>query len=99
MDNSDIINLVAAILIGGGTLTLAYMTWKSIRQTRSIHETERKERLLNEIAKWSADVRKYCASLDIGFNTQLERIQAAEKYLTLKFDGKNLLVSVKEKTL
>ena len=37
MEVSDWINLVAAILIGVGTLTLAVMTWKSIRQTRRIH--------------------------------------------------------------
>lgn len=56
METSDWIALVAAILVGGGTLTLAFMTWKSIHQTRSIHERERRERLLNEILDWARDV-------------------------------------------
>ena len=50
------INLIAAILVGGGTLALAFMTWKSIRQTRTIHEAERKDRLLSEIIEWTTDI-------------------------------------------
>ena len=52
MTTDNWINLIAAILIGGGTLALAFMTWKSIRQTRSIQRAEKKERLLNEIIMW-----------------------------------------------
>jgi len=58
MITSDLINLIAAILIGGGTLALALMTWKSIRQTRNIQNSERRERLLNEIIEWAIDVGK-----------------------------------------
>ena len=64
MTTSDWIQLIAAILIGGGTLALAFMTWKSIRQTRKIHRTERKDRLLNEIIEWAIDVGKSGAHLD-----------------------------------
>ena len=60
MTNSDWINLIAAILVGGGTFALAFMTWKSIRQTRSIQKAERRERLLNEIIEWVTDLNK-CA--------------------------------------
>ena len=50
------INLIAAILIGGGTLALAFMTWKSIRQNRDIQKSENRDRLLGEIFKWATDV-------------------------------------------
>ena len=59
METSDWISLVSAILIGGGTLALAFMTWKSIRQTRSIQRAEKKERLLNEIIDWAVSVTKW----------------------------------------
>lgn len=62
METSDWINLIAAILIGSGTLALAGMTWRSIRQTRKIQESEHRERLLNEIIQWAEEV--YIASLD-----------------------------------
>jgi hypothetical protein len=52
MTISDWINLVAAILIGGGTLALAFMTWKSIQQTRSIQKRER----LAHILDWAEDI-------------------------------------------
>ncbi len=58
MDISNWINIGAAILVGGGTLTLAFMTWKSIRQTRNIQKSEKRERLLNEIIEWGIDVAK-----------------------------------------
>jgi len=49
MTTSDWINLIAAILVGGGTLFLGIMAWQAIRQTRSIQKAENRERLLNEI--------------------------------------------------
>ncbi len=56
MTTDNWINLVAAILVGGGTFALAFMTWKSIRQTRSIQKAEKRERLLNEIIEWAVEV-------------------------------------------
>ena len=52
MSTSDWINLVAAILVGGGTLFLGIMAWRTIRQTRSIQKADKKERLLNEVIEW-----------------------------------------------
>ena len=57
MDN--LINLIAAILVGGGTITLAVMTWKAVGQTRAIQKSERRERLLNEIIEWAVDILKF----------------------------------------
>ena len=54
MDN--LINLIAAILVGGGTFFLGFMAWRTIRQTRSIQKTKKRERLLNEIIEWAIDV-------------------------------------------
>jgi len=56
MTNSDWINLIAAILVGGGTLFLGIMAWRTIRQTRSIQKAEKRERLLNEIIEWAIDI-------------------------------------------
>ena len=56
MNIDNWINLIAAILIGGGTLFLGIMAWRNIRQTRNIQKTEKRERLLNEIIEWATDV-------------------------------------------
>ena len=56
MYTSDWINLIAAILIGGGTLFLGIMAWRTIRQTRTIQKAEKRERLLNEIIEWAEDI-------------------------------------------
>ncbi len=56
MDTDNWINLIAAILVGGGTLFLGIMAWRAIRQTRNIQKAEKKERLLNEIIEWAIDV-------------------------------------------
>lgn len=48
MTTDNLINLFAAILVGGGTLTLAVMTWKSIRQTR-------RQRISDNIRVWARD--------------------------------------------
>jgi len=56
MTTDNWINLVAAILVGGGTLFLGIMAWKSIRQTRNIQKSEKRQRLLNEIIEWAVDI-------------------------------------------
>ncbi len=58
MNTSDWINLIAAVLIGAGTLFLGIMAWRTIRQTRTIQKAETRERLLNEIIDWAEDVAK-----------------------------------------
>ena len=58
MNIDNWINLIAAILIGGGTLFLGIMAWRNIRQTRNIQKTEKRERLLNEIIEWATDILK-----------------------------------------
>ena len=60
MSTSDWITLGAAILVGGGTLFLGIMAWRTIRQTSSIQKAEKRERLLNEIIEWVTDLNK-CA--------------------------------------
>jgi hypothetical protein len=65
MGTSDCISLISAILIGGGTLALAVMTWKSIRQSRMIQEAEKKERLLNEIIEWAENINIASLTPDI----------------------------------
>jgi len=56
MTTSDWITLGAAILTGGGTLFLGIMAWRTIRQTRNIQKTEKRERLLDEIIEWAEDI-------------------------------------------
>jgi len=57
MTTDNIINLVSAIIVGGGTLFLGIMAWKSIRQTRTIQESGQKEKLLNEIIEWAENIK------------------------------------------
>lgn len=65
MTTDNIINLVAAILVGGGTLFLGIMAWRTIRQTRIIQKAEKRERLLNEIIEWALDVAKPTYALNL----------------------------------
>ena len=58
MTTPDWVNLIAAILVGGGTLFLGIMAWRTIRQTRSIQKAEKRERLLSEIIEWAEDICK-----------------------------------------
>ncbi len=58
MTTSDWINLIAAILIGGGTLFLGSMAWRTIRQTRNLQKAEKIERLLNEVIEWAVGISK-----------------------------------------
>lgn len=71
MDTSNWINLIAAILVGGGTLALAFMAWKSIRQTRSIQKAEKRERLLNEIIEWAEDIAECGTNVNLPVNIKL----------------------------
>jgi hypothetical protein len=65
MGTSDWISLISAILVGGGTITLAIMTWRSIRQARNIQKREQRERLLNEIIEWAEEIDKASLTPDI----------------------------------
>ena len=64
MSTSDWINLIAAILIGGGTLFLGIMAWRNIRQTRNIQKAEKRERLLNEIIEWATGIIEIPAQMN-----------------------------------
>ena len=56
MTTDNLINLIAAILVGGGTFFLGIMAWRTIRQTRSVQKAEKRERLLNEIIEWARSI-------------------------------------------
>ncbi len=58
------INLIAAIIVGGGTLFLGIMAWRTIKQTRSIQKAEKRERLLNEIIEWASGCIRCAFELD-----------------------------------
>jgi len=87
---------LAQAAVALGTLTLAIVTAYSIDANRQQEERRMRLALLNTVATWAADVRKYCARLIGGFNTEEERSEAADKYLALKFDGKRLLAMVEK---
>ena len=62
MTIDNIISLVAAIIVGGGTLFLGIMAWKSIRENRRIRDEDRKLnfrlRLLDEVRDWAREAVK-----------------------------------------
>lgn len=64
MATSDFISLIAAVLVGGGTLFLGVMAWRTINQTRSIQKAEKRERLLNEIIEWASGCIRCAFELD-----------------------------------
>lgn len=67
------------------------------REEQVKDKREREEHLLKEIAEWAANVLKLCSKLTHGFNTQSERTQANDEYLTLKFTGENLKIMAENK--
>jgi len=79
-----------------GTLILAIVTAFSIDANRRQEKRRMRLDLLNAVAAWAADVRKYCARLILGCNTPQQRSEAADKYLALKFDGRRLLTTVEK---
>ena len=50
--------------MGGGTLFLGIMDWRTIRLTSTIQKAEKRERLLNEIIEWAVDVGKCGSHID-----------------------------------
>ena len=96
MTTDNWINLIAAILVGGGTLTLAVMTWKSIRQTRSIHQKERRDRLLNEIIEWASG----CMSCAFEINRpRIGEAKSTEQYINrMQMELEDKLKSFQTKT-
>ncbi len=46
---SDIITLISAIIVGGGTIALAVMTWKSMTKITTVQQNE----FLREIIDWA----------------------------------------------
>ena len=67
MTTDNLINLIVAILVGGGTLFLGIMAWQTISQTSNIQKSEKRNRLLNEIIEWakkSAESAIYRQTID-----------------------------------
>ncbi len=87
MVTSDWINLIAAILVGGGTLFLGIMAWRNIRQTRSIQKSEKRERLLNEIIDWATEVA------DIGFEESIISLPDARDGSVDQYDMQKMILS------
>ena len=54
------------MLVGGGTLFLGIMAWRTIRQTRSFQKGEHRQRLLSEIIQWAIDT-KNISGLSLNF--------------------------------
>ena len=78
MTTSDLINLIAAILVGGGTLFLGIMAWRTIFQSRSIQKAERRERLLNEIIEWASGCMSCAFEID---RPNLREAKNVEEYI------------------
>ena len=80
MVTSDWINLIAAILVGGGTLALAFMTWKSIRQTR-------RQRSSDNIRIWARDALRMLVFTDTtqspleNLEQEVNRLKTGIKYI------------------
>jgi len=80
MTTDNIINLIAAIIVGGGTLFLGIMALRTIRQTRSIQKAEKRERLLNEIIEWAKEAAKAAISRRSRYDTELWDTKLKYKY-------------------
>ena len=80
MSTDNWINLGAAILVGDGTLTLAVMTWKSIRQTR-------RQRSSDNIRIWARDALRMLVFTDTtqspleNLEQEVNRLKTGIKYI------------------
>ena len=63
MTTSDWINLIAAIIIGGGTLALAVVAFRSIRENRNLQIIRYKIELLDKVFDWLINVQA-CSTED-----------------------------------
>ncbi len=88
MTTDNLINLIAAILVGGGTLALAFTAWKSIRQTRKLQKTEHKHRLLNEIIEWGLEVSRVTSVSGFTRYAEVEDIQKQRLIIVSDLLGK-----------
>ena len=84
MTTSDWIILGAAILTGGGTLFLGIMAWRTIRQTRNLQKTEKRDSLLNEIIAWATDAAKSAVSRQTMVPSELWKTKLEYKYSKAK---------------
>jgi len=96
MTTSDWIHLIAAILIGGGTLFLGILAWRIFRHARNIQKAEKRERLLNEIIEWASG----CMSCAFEINRpRIEEAKSAEQYINrMQMELEDKLKSLKTKT-
>ncbi len=95
---------VASVAIGTlalamATMALAFFTVRSIKNTNKLEERRSKEKLLKDVIKWAANVRAYISSLATGFNDSQRRMNAADRYFELKYEGKTLEILVKNQNL
>ena len=88
MTIDNLINLVAAIIVGGGTLFLGIMAWRSICQTRSIQRAEKRERLLNEIIEWGLEVSRVTSVSAFTRYAEVEDIQKQRLIIVSDLLGK-----------
>ena len=81
------------------TLILAVAAFISVRQVNVNQKRERRERLLNEIIDWATDVRKYASILHIIDQPSYQRMMSADRFFTLKYNGKKFLIAVKKQAI
>ena len=80
MQISDWINIIAAILVGGGTLFLGIMAWRTIRQNSNIQKAEKRERLLNEIKDWIFGIKDITLAPITEDNLTFRQFNIASRY-------------------
>ena len=59
----------------------------------------KKERLLNEIIDWATDVRKYASIPHIIDPNSYNQMMSADRFFTLKYNGKKFLIAVKKQAI
>ena len=87
--------LIAAILVGGGTLSLGIMAWRAIRQTRSIQKVETRERRLKEICDWLESVIRCGGEVNLKFMKTPKITPIAEREIAEEAIAQYFLVSSK----
>jgi len=81
------------------TLILAIAAFWAIRQNYNFRRQEKKERLLTEIIEWATDVRRYASIPHIIDHPSNDLMMSADRFFTLKYNGKKFLIAVKKQDI
>ncbi len=99
----NVISSWAVLLLASFAFVSIWLSNKQTRQHRedekAKEERDKKERLLNEIIEWATEVRRYGSIVHITDQLSFNQMMRADRFFTLKYNGKKFLIAVKKRAI